>query len=293
MNKLIDVRPVVYSLPAFAIPNYGGGSFITSENLLLMTTRSKLNHSVISVYDFSGYLKAPTSTIPILSTNILDPVLSQLKQSLGQSYPYLYRTHDGYALLFTDWFKRKKSGSISNRLSVAILDHSLKATRILFSRSSSPIFAAGAPRILSYNGYIRLAIPLLCDSKEEGFPDYTMNISKDINTTSALTGVELAETLLSLKETDFTIFKTGRDKTTYLNHITQGPLAGMYIYSARNNNSEYRLYSSYLGIKHYPIRAASQTTLTYPSHFSSNKTDYLLVSTGRYGCNGLYCGRLI
>jgi hypothetical protein len=291
MNNLIDINPIFYELPNHALPKYGGGSFLTSDNLLFMTTRRKSNQSMISLYDFSNYFRAPSLPLPLISHNILAPVSDQLQESLGQSYPYLYPTHDGFVLLYSDWFKSKETGSISNRLSVAILNRSLIPLNVLFS-THAPTSASGAPRILDYQSFIRLAIPLFCASTTS-FPNYSINLSTKIHNPSSLGALGLAQKLLSLTHSDFSLFHTYLDKSTYLNHLTEGSLSGLYVYAGRNNNNAYNLYSAYSGMKHCLINLSTPLTLSYPSHFLLNRTDHLLVSAGRYGSQGLYCGRLV
>lgn len=293
-----DIRKINYELPPFSSPNYGGAS-IVHEDSLFMTTRDINNHSCISRYGYR-ISKEDELLLSLSSNDIFSKFQDYKRISLGQSYPHICNFSGVNILTFTDWYYNKSLRQIVNRMGIAVLDQFLQVSDFKLFKSGV-LSLAGAPRLYKNDQFnATLYIPLFSKSAgKESFLDYEISSleyeATRLNPANLSSFVDSISHSVKPKRLNLTNYFT---KSTCLNILPSNSFGiSNYLFAARNSFSDYSLFSIAHDSFAVPIPVLCSipcefNCLTYPFYFNLNDQHYLLVSTGRYGVDGLALAKL-
>ena len=283
-------KRISYTLPNSSIHYFGGASCVDGDNLI-MTTRNITNQSRLTLYKLTPDSFYQSPCINLIKADIFENFhTSILKDSLGQSYPFVFHLNGQKYLVFTDWYRDKETNRISNRLTLSSVNDNYSPTQIHIFKYGI-LSNSGACRIYYNHPFIEIFIPIFCDSNPDLFPNYHINCAK-FKVNSLTSFANLAE---QISVQSLTSIRTNYDKNTCFTKISNEIKS--FIFAARNNSSKYCLYTCNLS-DNFQLENLSKLSydanldLSYPMTCDILDTRYLIASSGRYGSEGLLISRL-
>ena len=294
INFFSEITPIKLKLPKWAIKSYGGSSFFF-QNKLLVTTRNLKNQSRISVYNFDIVEKTKIIyNTELKIPNLLKDINKYENKSLGQSYPVIQIINSLKILFYSDWYYDRDKKSFLNRLAVAEIDDDLVIRK--FHIFKNGFFSrAGAIRIYLKQKKLNIFAPIFKDF-EINFPNYEIyKFEVDLNNLKTFEDI-----IKNLMNADGIPIKNNISKTTCFNiipSIKKSQIGYDVIYSARNDNELYNLYTGKLDSNMNQIfnikKLKFNESLSYPSLFTKNNEIFMLNSKGRFGVKGLLISKIL